>query len=269
MPPSGPPICSALISWPSSSPPPRPWQISRERGSEPDLVDAGIDEALVETDQLGARRGAGAQRGVGLRAVLGDERCAAQRLDVVDDRRKLVVALLRRERRASRDDSAEALERVEQRRLLADDVGTGTFLHGDSEREPAAVDVVAEVAALVGPADRLAQGGRRARVLGAHVDEAVRRPHGVPRERQALDEEAGIALHQVLVDVGARIALVPVDDDELVLTWRVAGELPLDPGREAGAAAATQVGRLDLGQVGLRRQLGERAAQAAERARER
>ena len=48
-----------------------------------------------------------------------------ERLDVVDQRRPLVQALDRRERRLQARVAALALERVEQARLLAADVGAG------------------------------------------------------------------------------------------------------------------------------------------------
>ena len=62
MPPSGPPICSALIVRPSRMPPARSSHSSRIVIPNGHLVDAGLHEALVEADELGAGRRARAER---------------------------------------------------------------------------------------------------------------------------------------------------------------------------------------------------------------
>src|ERR1700750_1800590 len=51
----------------------------------------------------------------------------------------------------------------------------------------------------------------------------------IPRERHAFEQQRRIALHQVLVDVRARIALVAVGDDELLLARGSARKLPFQP----------------------------------------
>ena len=48
-------------------------------------------------------------------------------------------------------------------------------------------------------------------------------------QRHPLEHQRGVLLHQVLVDVGARVALVAVGDDELLLARGAARELPLLP----------------------------------------
>ena len=69
-----------------------------------------------------------------------------------------------RERRAQPRLAAVALERVEQRRLLAADVGAGAGVHDDLEVEAGAEDVLAEVARGVRLGDRgLQPAERRAR----------------------------------------------------------------------------------------------------------
>ena len=62
IPPSGPPIWSALIACPSRSPPPSSSQISPIGVPKRHLVDARAREALVEADELRAGRRAGAER---------------------------------------------------------------------------------------------------------------------------------------------------------------------------------------------------------------
>ena len=86
------------------------------------------------------------------------------RLDVVDDGRRRVEARDRRERRLRARLAALALERLEQRRLLAADVRAGAAVHDDRH-----------VAADLGPVLQLLERGDedlvRARVLAADVDE--------------------------------------------------------------------------------------------------
>ncbi|HCN68946.1 MAG TPA: hypothetical protein DIT03_11930, partial [Candidatus Accumulibacter sp.] len=56
----------------------------------------------------------------------GNQRRLAQRLDVVHHRRATLVTLLHRIGWANPGNTAPAFERLEQRRLLSADVGTGT-----------------------------------------------------------------------------------------------------------------------------------------------
>ena len=193
----------------------------------------------------------------------GDERHVAERLDVVDDGRHAVQAGLRRERRARGDGPAQALKACEQRGLLADDVGAGALDHGDVEGEARPADVLAEPAVGAGSSGRRLQRRLRQRVLRAHEHEAMRCADCVARQRHPLQQTLGRALHQVLVDVGAGVALVAVGDDELLLALRRACEAPLDAGREPGAAAPADLRRLDLLQQRLGRDaLVEHAPQA-------
>ncbi len=97
----------------------------------------------------------------------------------------------------------------------------------------------------VGALDRRVQSRLRARVLRADVDEPELGADREAGDGHAFEQERRVLLHQVLVDVGARVALVAVHDDEL-LARVLAREVPLEPGREAGAAAAAQVRRLHL-----------------------
>ncbi len=56
----------------------------------------------------------------------------------------------------------------------------------------------------------------------------------------------GVALDRGAVHVGARVALVGVADDVLLVAGGLLGQVPLHPGREARAAAAAQAGGLEL-----------------------
>ena len=124
--------------------------------AELDLVVAGALDVARDRDDLGAGGLLGPDRRVPLGAAVHDVRHVHQRLDVVDQRRPAVEALDRRERRLQARVAPLALERVEQCRLLAADVGAGAAVHDQLDPVPGAEDVLAEVAAVVGLARRRA-----------------------------------------------------------------------------------------------------------------
>ena len=103
--------------------------------AELDLVVAGTLDVAGDRDDLRAGRLLGAERLEPVGALLDDQRDVAERLDVVDQRRALVEALVRGERRLEARVAALALERVEQRRLLAADVGALPAVDPELERE--------------------------------------------------------------------------------------------------------------------------------------
>ena len=68
---------------------------------------------------------------------------------------------------------ALALERLEQRRLLAADVGTGTGMHDDVDGEARAEDVVPHRAVGVGVVQRRLQALQSEHELAAQIDEGL------------------------------------------------------------------------------------------------
>ena len=190
---------------------------------------------------------------VGGGTVAQQPRQVGQRLDVVDDRRLAVQPDGgREERRLQARHPAVALEALDERRLLADDVRAGAPLHDDVDGEVGAEDVLADVAGGVGLVERrghtLLGGGH----LAADVEEALREAGGVAGDQAALDQLVRIELHQQAVLVRAGLALVAVDD-EVARPHALRREPPLHAGREAGAAAPEHGGRADLLVDGLRR----------------
>ena len=99
------------------------------------------------------------------------------------------------------------------------------------------------------------------RIFGADVDVALGGADGDARDRHALDHDEGIAFHDHAVGKGAAVAFVGVADDVFAVGAGLRHRLPLDAGREAGAAAAAQSGRGDLGENLVRGQR-QRALQA-------
>ena len=156
--------------------------------------------------------------------------------------------------------AAVALEALDQRRLLADDVRAGAPVQHDVDAEVGAEDVLADVAGRVRLVERRGDALLGERHLAADVQEALRQARRVAGDEAALDQLVRIELHQQAVLVGARLALVAVDD-EVARPHGLRGEAPLDAGREAGAAAAEHRRVLDV-VVDVDRRLGQRGLQA-------
>ncbi len=104
-----------------------------------------------------------------------------------------------------------------------------------SNAKSASQDILAQKAVFPGLAYRHLQLVDGERILGADIDDAVRRPSDVGADRHALDQGVRIALDFVPVHVGAGIALISVADQELALGDGLAQEFPFLTGRVAGA----------------------------------
>ena len=105
---------------------------------------------------------------------------------------------------------------------------------------------VAQNAVLPGLLDGQIEPMHRQRILGAHVDDAVRGAGDVAADHHAFQQRVRIAFDLVAVHVGAGIALVGVADQVLPVADGLAEIFEFQAGREAGAAAAAQPGHLDL-----------------------
>ena len=166
-----------------------------------------------------------------------DVRDVDERLDVVHDGRLPEQADLDGERRLVARLAAVALDRLEERRLLAADVRA---------RADAQLDVARR-----SRRSRAAMPLLRERVLGADVDVALVAVGGEHRDRDRLDDGAGLLLHEDAILERAGLGLVGVAD-EVVRPRGLRGDrAPLRGGRERGAAAAEQAGFLDRGDHAL------------------
>ena len=169
---------------------------------------------------------------------------AGDGLDVVDHRRAGVEARDGGERRPQPGLAAPALQRVEQRGLLAADVGARARVHHQVEVEARAADVGAEVPGRVRLGDGGLQPAQHRHHLAAHVDERVPGADRVGGDDRALDQHVRRRHHQrnVLARTGFR--LVGVDHQVVRLgagaVVALRDERPLLPGGEARAAAAAQ-----------------------------
>ena len=184
-----------------------------QRLAERDLVDTGRRDVAGQAEQLGAggalrpdlrvRRGAHAQ----------DQRDVDQRLDVVHRRGLAEQAVLHGERRLVARLGPAALDRLEQRRLLADDVRAGADPELDVEGPAGAHDVVAEQPGRARLADRVLQSLARQRVLAAEVQVPARGADREPLDRHRLEQRERILLEDQPVLERAGLGLVGVAHD--------------------------------------------------------
>ncbi len=91
-------------------------------------------------------------------------------------------------------------------------------------------------------------------VLAPHVHKTLGGTYRVRGDGQALNDAERIGLEYSAVHEGARVTLVAVADDVLGVAGSAARDVPLDRGRESGAAPASQASRPHLLDHVLRRQ---------------
>src|SRR5207253_1612690 len=181
-------------------------------------------------------------RSADLRVLLGpdgeDGRDRRDRLDVVDQRRRRIHPRDRRERGLRPRLAALALERFEERRLFAADVGAGAAVDHDLD--------AAQQAGLPRLVERRLEHLVLLRILAADVDEDVLRLDRVRRDEAALEQPVRDLEHDLAVLERPRLGLVGADRDVDRLGDLVGrrDEARLAARREEGAAAATEV-RLD------------------------
>ena len=99
---------------------------------------------------------------------------------------------------------------------------------------------------LVNLRDRDLQVFDRHRIFGAAVDEKLGRAGRVSRDQHAFKHLVRRGFHQRAVHERARVALVGVADQDLLIGLLGREEAPLVAGREAAASAAAQPGELHL-----------------------
>src|SRR5690606_7041966 len=211
---------------------------------------AGLLHGAAHAEQARAGRLRRADRGERRAALEDDVRDVRERLDVVDDGGLAEEARLDRERRLVARLAAVPLDRVEERGLLAADVGAGALAELDVEAEAGAGHVVAEPAVFAGLLDRVRDALERERVLAAEVDVTVLGADGERGDRHGLDDREGVALEQDAVLERAGLGFVRVADDVARARRLPRDSVPLPAGGERGAAAPEQAGVRDLADDG-------------------
>ena len=154
----------------------------------------------------------------------------------------------------------EPLERIEQRRLLATDVGTGPAAQRDVEATSRAGDVVAQEPCGPGLGDGMAQTVGGHRVLTPDVQPALLGPDGQAGHRHSLDEGERVTLHDNPVLKGSGLRLIGIAHQVAGTPLLVGHAAPLDAGREGSTAPTGQPGRGHLGNH-LVRSHGQRGLQ--------
>src|SRR5215207_5969467 len=210
-----------------------------------ELEVAGVDDVAGDAEQLGPGRLLRAHGAEPVDALADDPGHGGHRLDVVDGGRGPVQALDGREGGAQLGLAALALQRGQQGRLLAADVGPGAPVQDHVQVEPGALDVAAQQPLVVGGVDRRLEPAARPAALAPQVDEGVAAADGVGGDDHALDQGVRVPLEQLHVLEGAWLALVGVDHQVGRLAGPLGQEPPLHAGREPGPAPAPQPGVLD------------------------
>ena len=188
-----------------------------------------------------------AEAAIPVAAVHGDQRRRTQRLDVVHDRRLLLVAVRDRIGRAIARHATLALERLDQGGFLAADVRARADVDADVEVEAGlAADAGAEQVRLAPSLERRLELLEQVAVLAAQVQEPAARADRIGGDRHAVEQQVRVAGEQHAVLERAGLTLVGVADDVALESRRVPAGLPLDARGEAGAAAAAQVRTLHL-----------------------
>src|SRR5579875_46946 len=210
-----------------------------------ELVPAGPLHVAGEGEQAGARRGALPEGGERRPSVEDDPGQVGHRLDVVHDGRLPVQPDGGREvRRLDAREPPLALERFEQRRLLAADVGAGPRVHHEVERELRPEDRPPERSVLVGLVHGLGEPLEAEGELAPAEDEGLGRPDRVGGDDGPLDDLVGVSLDEEMVLERGGLRLVAVHDE--VGRRRLPQHRPLPPRREAGTAPAEQAGGVHL-----------------------
>ena len=212
------------------------WHRGAARDDGEQVVPAAAHAARVPIDQLAQRNAHRLLDVAGLHHVAGDAEqlgagvvlpadarepggAAAQdvghlrdRLHVVDRGRAAIEAHIGRERRLEPRLALLALEALEQRGLLAADIGARAVV--DVEIEVPAVDVVlADELGLIGLVDGSQQALALAYELAADVNVAGVRRHGGAGIEAALDEKMGIVPHDLAVLARAGLGFVGIDHE--------------------------------------------------------
>src|SRR5712692_509651 len=219
--------------------------------SQLDLVHARLAHVAADRHDTGAGRLLGPELDVGGTPVVDDPGHGGEGLHVVEQGGPGPCPLDRGERRPGARLGALALERFEERSLLAADVGAVATVELDVEGIIHAHRLRPEVALRAGLADRLDQHPVRLVVFAPNVDPGLVGADRVGRDHDPLEDHMRRVLHDVAVLRGSRPRLVGVDEHVLGARAVAVDEAPPGGGVEASASAAAQACSLDLvGDVG-------------------
>ena len=173
------------------------------------------------------------------------------------------IAARRGEWRLEPRHAALALERFDQRRLLATDKRTRALLDAHPAGKAGAEDVVAQKALFLRLADRIAQPLDRKRIFRTHIDNHLGSPNRIGGDQHAFNQVVRVAFDHCAIHKGTGVALIRIANEVFRLGLLFARRIPFKPGGKARAAAPLQAGNLDGFNHILRRHGGERFANGA------
>ena len=227
--PEGPPTSTAWMRRPAATPPPSPSTRSRSVAPMGSSTSPGrrrwpeIPKHFIPWPRPSPFHQAAPRSD--------DERHREERLDIVDDGRPAPEPRLHREGRLGARHRAPPLERLHQRRLLAQHEAAGAAAHLHLHREVAAEHVAAHQPPAPRALQRALEAPRGEIGLAVHVEIDVARPRGVGGQERALEQPMRVALEEVAILEDAGLALLAVDDEVLGLARRPAGRPPTSPPR--------------------------------------
>mmetsp|Transcript_35252 Transcript_35252/g.64064 ORF Transcript_35252/g.64064 Transcript_35252/m.64064 type:complete len:454 (-) Transcript_35252:330-1691(-) len=134
-----------------------------------------------------------------------------------------------------------ALQGLDERGLLAADVGARAAVQVHVKVVAGATGVLAQEALGVSLVDGLIQHNSLVEVLAANIDVGRPGPHSEPGDETALHQLVGVLAHDLAVLASARLGLIGVYHQEAGATIVVLGhKRPLQAGRETSTSAATE-----------------------------
>ena len=218
------------------------------------LVDARSIEIAGDREKPAAFRAVDAFVRVGLAALDRDEWDPGIGFDVADECRHVQQAVGFQLRGHVARLTAPVGHGLDERALLAADVAAGADENGHRERAAEFLRVRAAHPERFRTPDLGAAAFDLFGVFVPDVDEALRRFGEQSRDDHRLDDRVRVAQENLAVLERARFAFVAVDDDERAVIHLAAAQaadgvahvLPFLAGRDAGAAEAAQVGRVEF-----------------------
>jgi hypothetical protein len=224
-----------------------------DRRAERILVDTGACAVSADRKDLTAGGLVRAFAAEPIAAPLDHARGGEKGLDIVHHGRLIVEAAGHREGRALARDTALALERLDQRRLLAADVGARTQVDLDVEVEAVAAENPRAEQALGATAlQHRVEMRQEVTILAAQIEEAPTGTDDPGADRHALDHQIGIVGQQDAILEGPGLALVRVADDVAIGPGSLATEAPFERRRETRPAAPAQSRAFHLCKRGVR-----------------
>lgn len=166
-----------------------------------------------DAEQLGPRVVLPAEGREPLGPAAQDGRGHGHRLDVGHRGRAAVQPDVGREGRLEARLALLALERLDEGRLLAADVGPRAVVDVQVEGDPGPADVLSEESHRVRLADGPLHGLALVDELAPNVDVPRAGPHAHPRDHGPLDQLVGLVPHDLAVLARAGLGLVGVDHD--------------------------------------------------------